>query len=722
MTHILHRSPNAVMPVAVSGSGVEIVDAEGRRYLDASGGAAVSCLGHGHPDVLAAMRRQLEALAYAHTSFFTTEVAERLADRLIEDAPPGLSHVYLVSGGSEAIEAALKMARQYFVEIGQPQRRHVIARRQSYHGNTLGALAVGGNAWRRAQFEPLLIETHHIDPCYAYRMQREGESDADYAARAAQALEDKLVEIGPDRVIAFVAETVVGATAGAVPPVGDYFKRIRAICDRYGVLLILDEVMCGMGRTGTLHACEQEGVAPDLMAIAKGLGGGYQPIGAVMLTQRIYEAFANGSGAFQHGHTYMGHPMAAAAALAVQDVIRRDQLLANVVGMGARLERRLKERFGQHPFRRRHSGSRPLLGARAGQRPRQQTAVRSCGETARAHQARGDGSGPDGLSDGRDGRWRSGRSCSAGPAFHRRGEPSRRDRRAPCRLARGRARRCPIAQQRSRARHTKSAVLAESGRFPNIRALQPPIRRLNDPSKGLDFVARRFRRPALLLVSAMAAAAAFAQQAPLDLTAPAVAAQKSAKSSKGAPAPIPADEAVARANAWLDAARVMSADFVQIGPNGRRSEGQLSVARPGHMRFEYTDPPRFEIVADGRSVAIVDKKLNTQDEYFIGQTPLKFLLSDHIDLARDTQLLNVSQEGKTITIELEDRAALGGTAHLSLVFDASTFALKQWTVIDAQGFQTVVTLFNVDLTTNPDPALFHIDENLPANQLGNRRR
>ncbi len=338
------------MPVAVSGSGVEIVDAQGRRYLDASGGAAVSCLGHGHPDVIAAMRRQLDALAYAHTGFFTTEIAERLADRLIEDAPPGLSHVYLVSGGSEAIEAALKMARQYFVEIGQPQRAHVIARRQSYHGNTLGALAVGGNAWRRAQFEPLLIETHHIDPCYAYRMQREGESDADYAARAAQALEDKIVEIGPDRVIAFVAETVVGATSGAVPPVGDYFKRIRAICDRYGVLLILDEVMCGMGRTGTLHACEQERIAPDLMVVAKGLGGGYQPIGAVMLTDRITEAFAKGSGAFQHGHTYMGHSVAAAAALAVQDVIRRDGLLANVVGMGARLERRLKERFGQHPF------------------------------------------------------------------------------------------------------------------------------------------------------------------------------------------------------------------------------------------------------------------------------------------------------------------------------------------------------------------------------------
>jgi adenosylmethionine-8-amino-7-oxononanoate aminotransferase len=350
MTHILHRSANAVYPVAVSGSGLEIVDAHGRRYLDASGGAAVSCLGHGHPDVIAALHRQLDTLAYAHTAFFTSDPAERLADRLAEDAPAGIDHVYLVSGGSEAMEAALKMARQYFVETGEPQRSAIVGRRQSYHGNTLGALATGGNAWRRAEFEPLLIETHHIDPCYAYRLQRDGESDAAYAERAAQALEDKLIEIGPERVIAFVAETVVGATAGAVPPVGDYFRRIRAICDRYGVLLILDEVMCGMGRTGTLHACELEGVAPDLMTIAKGLGGGYQPIGAVLLTRRIFEAFANGSGAFQHGHTYMGHPMAAAAALAVQDVIQRDNLISNVVAMGSLLQRRLAERFASDPF------------------------------------------------------------------------------------------------------------------------------------------------------------------------------------------------------------------------------------------------------------------------------------------------------------------------------------------------------------------------------------
>jgi adenosylmethionine-8-amino-7-oxononanoate aminotransferase len=350
MTHILHRSANAVMPVAVGGKGIELFDRDGKSYLDASGGAAVSCLGHGHPDVLAALHSQLDTIAYAHTGFFTTEIAERLADRLVEDAPAGLDHVYLVSGGSEAIEAALKMARQYFVEKGESQRRHIIARHQSYHGNTLGALAAGGNEWRRAQFRPLLIETHHIDPCYAYRLQEVGESDAAYAARAAQALEDKILELGSDQVIAFVAETVVGATLGAVPPVADYFKRIRAICDRYGVLLILDEVMCGMGRTGTLYACEQDGIAPDLIAIAKGLGGGYQPVGAVLLSKQIFDAFSKGSGFFQHGHTYMGHPMAAAAGLAVQEVIRRDGLLANVAAMGGHLQRRLEERFANHHY------------------------------------------------------------------------------------------------------------------------------------------------------------------------------------------------------------------------------------------------------------------------------------------------------------------------------------------------------------------------------------
>lgn len=348
MTQILHRQIHASLPVAAGGKGIELFDRDGRAYIDASGGAAVSCLGHGHPEVTAALHAQADKLAYAHTSFFTNEPAETLADKLVAGAPQGISHAYFVSGGSEAVEAALKMARQFFVETGRPERRNVIARRQSYHGNTLGALAAGGNEWRRAQFRPLLIDTHHIDPCYAYRYQEAGESEAAYGLRAAQALEDKILELGPDTVMAFVAEPVVGATAGAVPAVPGYFRRVREICDRYGVLLILDEVMCGMGRTGTLHACEQDGVAPDLMTIAKGLGGGYQPIGAVLLSRRIFEAFAEGSGFFQHGHTYICHPMACAAALAVQEVIARDDLLANVRAMGAHLSRRLGERFGNH--------------------------------------------------------------------------------------------------------------------------------------------------------------------------------------------------------------------------------------------------------------------------------------------------------------------------------------------------------------------------------------
>jgi adenosylmethionine-8-amino-7-oxononanoate aminotransferase len=332
----------------VSGSGVVIRDRDGKDYIDASGGAAVSCLGHGHKDVLAAMHAQLDELAYAHTSFFTTKVAEALGDDLVAHAPAGTSHVYFVSGGSEAIEAALKLARQYFVERGETGRRHFIGRRQSYHGNTLGALAVGGNEWRRKQFAPLLIATQHVSPCYEYRDRRADETAEQYGERLARELEAKVLALGADSVIGFVAETVGGATSGAIPPVPGYFRRVRDICDRYGILLVLDEVMCGMGRTGTLHACEQEGIAPDLMAIAKGLGGGFAPIGAVLVGAKIFDAIEQGSGFFQHGHTYLGHPLACAAALAVQRVIRRDGLLDNVKRQGAFLARRLGERFGNH--------------------------------------------------------------------------------------------------------------------------------------------------------------------------------------------------------------------------------------------------------------------------------------------------------------------------------------------------------------------------------------
>jgi adenosylmethionine-8-amino-7-oxononanoate aminotransferase len=337
------------LPVAVAGEGIHLIDAQGRRYIDASGGAAVSCLGHGHAEVLAAMHAQLDRLAYAHTSFFTTEVAEELAALLVRDAPAGTSHAYFVSGGSEAVEAALKLARQYFVELGQPQRRHFIARRQSYHGNTLGALAVGGNAWRRAQFAPLLIDVAHVAPCYEYRDRLPHESAEAYGQRLVAELAETIERLGGDTVIAFVAETVGGATQGAVTPVPGYLREVRELCSRHGILLILDEVMCGMGRCGTLHACEAEGVAPDLLVVAKGLGGGYQPIGAVLAQAHVIEAIARGSGAFQHGHTYIGHALACAAALAVQRVIRRDGLLQQVQRQGAGLRERLQAAFGSHP-------------------------------------------------------------------------------------------------------------------------------------------------------------------------------------------------------------------------------------------------------------------------------------------------------------------------------------------------------------------------------------
>jgi len=349
MSHVFHRQLRGEMPTAVGGEGVYVVDAEGKRYIDASGGAAVSCLGHGHPAVRQAIKDQVDRIAYAHTAFFTNEPAEALADTLAEASPPGLDWIYFVSGGSEAVEAALKMARQYFVETGEPERRYIVARRQSFHGNTLGGLSVGGNVWRRAPFEPLLIgNVRHIAPCYAYRDRQADESDEDYGRRVADELETVIEELGPKAVAAFMAEPVVGATAGALPAVPGYFTRIREICDRHGVLLILDEVMCGMGRTGSMFACEQEGVVPDLITVAKGLGAGYQPIGAVIASDAIYRAFRDGSGFFQHGHTYMGHPVACAAALAVQRVIREDNLLDNVRRQGETLDKALHERFGNH--------------------------------------------------------------------------------------------------------------------------------------------------------------------------------------------------------------------------------------------------------------------------------------------------------------------------------------------------------------------------------------
>ena len=349
MSRVFYRHLRQDYPQAAKGEGPYIIDIAGKRYLDASGGAAVSCLGHSEPRVIAAIKAQLDTIPFAHTGFFTSEPAEALADLLVGKAPAGMDLAYLVSGGSEAIEAALKMARQYFLEIGEPERCRFIARRQSYHGNTLGALAVGGNQWRRSQFEPILIDADHLTPCYSYRERSEGESDEAFGVRLVRELESHLDRVGPETVLAFIAEPVVGATLGAVSAVPGYFRGIKEVLDRHGILLILDEVMCGMGRTGTLYACEQDGVDPDIITVAKGLGAGYQPIGATLVGRRIAQAIRGGSGFFQHGHTYMGHPTACAAALAVQRVVEEDDLLANVQRMGRRLDAALHDRFGNHP-------------------------------------------------------------------------------------------------------------------------------------------------------------------------------------------------------------------------------------------------------------------------------------------------------------------------------------------------------------------------------------
>ncbi len=348
MSHVFPRHTKSELPVAAGGDGCYLIDSTGRRYLDC-GDAAVSCLGHSNDAVVKAVQDQVAQIAFAHTGFMTSGPAEALADLLIEHAPGDLDRVYFVSGGSEATEAAIKLARQYYLETDQPERRHVIARRQSYHGNTLGALSAGGNEWRRAQFAPMLIEMTHIAPCYEYAEKPEGESSFDYGQRVANELEAEILRLGPETVMAFMAEPVVGATLGAVPAVEGYYKRIREICDQYGVLLILDEVMCGMGRTGHLFACDHDGVAPDILCIAKGLGAGYQPIGAMLCSGRIYDAIRDGSGFFQHGHTYIGHPVATAAALAVVQELTSRDLPARAGVLGEKLQSMLENKFGQHP-------------------------------------------------------------------------------------------------------------------------------------------------------------------------------------------------------------------------------------------------------------------------------------------------------------------------------------------------------------------------------------
>jgi len=348
---VFHRDLGSDLPTVVSGDGNYLIDGAGKRYLDACGGAAVSCIGHDNAQVRDAIKRQVDELAFAHTGSFTNQPAEDLASYLVSRAPKGTGagRVMFLGSGSEAMEAALKLARQYCVEKGEPERGKIIARKPSYHGNTLGALATGGHAGRRAPFAPLLIDASHIDAPYPYRLQEAGESEADFAERMANLLEQEIQRLGPDSVMAFVVEPVVGASLGTQPSPKGYFKRIREICDTHGVLLIADEVMSGMGRTGTTYALEQEGIAADLTTMAKGLGAGYQPIAAVLAAESVVNVIKDGSGKLWNGHTYMSHAIATAGALAVQQVIEGKDLLTNVLQRGGQLEAALRYAFAQHP-------------------------------------------------------------------------------------------------------------------------------------------------------------------------------------------------------------------------------------------------------------------------------------------------------------------------------------------------------------------------------------
>ncbi len=352
----MHRTTRPNLTVVTSGEGVYVIDNKGDKYLDACGGAAVSCLGHSNERVKQAIIEQVSKIPYAHSSFFTNEPQEQLAEDLIKHSQGDFSQVYFVSGGSEAIETALKLARQYFLEQGKESKKYFIARRQSYHGNTLGALAIGGNLWRRKPFDPLLVAGHHISAPYEYRDKQENETAFEYGQRIANELEEKIQELGAENVAAFVAETVVGATSGALTAPEGYYKRIRDICDQYDVLLILDEIMCGMGRTGALHACESEGIQGDLQTVAKGLAAGYQPLGAVLISKKIVDAIESGTGFFQHGHTYIGHATACAAGLATQREIRDRDLLSNVRLQGNNLVTQLKDSFSALPELDQHIG------------------------------------------------------------------------------------------------------------------------------------------------------------------------------------------------------------------------------------------------------------------------------------------------------------------------------------------------------------------------------
>ncbi|OAA45594.1 Aminotransferase class-III [Metarhizium rileyi] len=350
---ILHRSLIRHPETVISASGSYYILSNGQRILDGCTGAAVAVIGHGDPDVKAAITEQLSQVAYAHTLAFTTNSAEELASTVLDGNPFGLCKAYFVGSGSEAMDAAMKLARQYWVEAGQPQRRRFVARRQAYHGNTIGAMSVSSNLARRAPYEDALLldKVSYVSPAYAYRIQKEGETEDAYSQRLVEELDAEFRALGPDTVMAFIAEPVGGATAGCITPPKGYLEGVRRVCDRYGILLVLDEVMCGSGRTGTYFAFAQEGrVHADLVTLGKGLGGGYAPIAGVLAHQKVIDVLTKGSGVFVHGHTYQAHPVCCAAALAVQRVLKRDDLVAACAEKGKWLEEELRARMAHRRY------------------------------------------------------------------------------------------------------------------------------------------------------------------------------------------------------------------------------------------------------------------------------------------------------------------------------------------------------------------------------------
>lgn len=349
--YILQRDLKANLPVAMRGEGIYIYDEEGKKYLDGSSGAAVSCLGHNNQKVKDAIVKQLTSLPYAHSSFLTNKPAEELAHMLIDRAPDNFEKVYFLSGGTESVETALKLVRQYHIEKNQAQRKHIISREQSYHGNTLATLSVGGNIKRKEPFLPYMNKCmHHIEPAYAYRYKKDDESLEGFGIRLANQLEEKILELGEDSVAAFIYEPIVGSTLGSVGAPNSYHKRLRQICDKYDVLLVSDEIMCGYGRTGYLFTSEFTGIKPDIITVAKGIGGGYQPLAATLVSSKIYRTILDGSGSFSHGHTYIAHPCATAAGVAVLKEIEENDLLSNVQKMGDLLKDTLKDRFSSHKY------------------------------------------------------------------------------------------------------------------------------------------------------------------------------------------------------------------------------------------------------------------------------------------------------------------------------------------------------------------------------------